>query len=153
MKIIQKIENQHIIYKESEAVYLTDLKIKKKKKNIDEALVFLMIEDAKKRIDGLQDSNFIKIIPVIQIDVNIVWKHYTQFHGLDYPRVVGEYKDYKFDIRYDYSGIQNQEPIGCGLWLTMYKNGNKIGVAKSSNIQYLIDFAEKYLRSQLIACL
>lgn len=80
----------------------------------------------------------------------IKWIEQNNLFGLDYSTKLGTYKDFTFDIRYDYDGKPNEKPE-CGLWLTVYFCGAKVmsangtleGVTKSAE-NYLERFLQKY---------
>lgn len=56
----------------------------------------------------------------------INWIEQDKFFGLDFSTKKGKFKDYEFDIRYDYDGKPNIKPENCGLCLVIYKNRSKV---------------------------
>lgn len=84
--------------------------------------------------------------------INLIqWQTNSRFYGLDYSTRFGVYKDFTFDIRYNYCGKPNIEPpINCGLWLTIYFKHAKIESIHSASEVGLMEESEKYLELFLI---
>ncbi|MES2287524.1 MAG: hypothetical protein V4547_17650 [Bacteroidota bacterium] len=73
----------------------------------------------------------------------IIWTEQDKFYGLDYSTKKGEYKDFTFDIRYDYCGDATTRPK-CGCCLLIYFKNKRIE-SKMGDIDLLTVIAEKYL--------
>ncbi len=75
----------------------------------------------------------------------ISWTEQNTLFGLDYSTKVGKYKDFKFDIRYDYDGDPKNNP-NCGIFMLVYFNGVRLREYWSGRISDLTESAEEYLR-------
>jgi hypothetical protein len=77
----------------------------------------------------------------------ISWTEQDKKFGLDYSTKLGTYKDFEFDIRYDYDGDENVRPSG-GLCLVIYFKKKRIegcfGGIRSLT-KYSEDFLVKFL--------
>ena len=73
----------------------------------------------------------------------IKWIEQNNLFGLDYSTKLGTYKDFTFDIRYDYDGNPSEKPE-CGLWLTVYFCGAKV-MSANGTLDGLTKSAENYL--------
>jgi hypothetical protein len=75
----------------------------------------------------------------------IIWTEQNQLFGLDYSSKKGTFHDYEFDIRYDCDGECKVKPENCGLYLTVFKNKNKVASKFGFTIEALVKFSENYL--------
>jgi hypothetical protein len=75
----------------------------------------------------------------------IIWTEQNEFFGLDYSSKKGTFHDYEFDIRYDCDGELKVKPENCGLYLTVFKNKNKVASKFGFTIEALVKFSENYL--------
>lgn len=78
----------------------------------------------------------------------IEWVDYHKFYGLDYSTKLGKFKDYTFDIRYDYCGDSKVKPEKCGLALTIYFKNKQIE-SKLGNMTGLINYSERYIQNEI----
>lgn len=78
----------------------------------------------------------------------INWIDQDKFFGLDYSSKKGTFKDYTFDIRYDYCGDAKLKPE-CGLALCIYFKKKRIE-SKLGNMKGLVSYSEKYLKEELL---
>ena len=75
----------------------------------------------------------------------IIWTEQNELFGIDYSSKKGIFHDYEFDIRYDYDGECKVKPENCGLYLTVFKNKNKVTSKFGFTIEALVKFSENYL--------
>jgi hypothetical protein len=75
----------------------------------------------------------------------IIWTEQNEFFGLDYSSKKGTFHDYEFDIRYDCDGELKVKPENCGLYLTVFKNKNKVASKFGFTIEALVKFSKNYL--------
>lgn len=75
----------------------------------------------------------------------IIWTEQNELFGIDYSSKKGKFHDYEFDIRYDYDGDPKIKPENCGLYLTVFKNNNKVASKFGSTIEHLVKFSQHYL--------
>ena len=73
----------------------------------------------------------------------IKWIEQHNLFGLDFSTKLGTYKDFTFDIRYDYDGNPSENPK-CGLCLTVYFCGAKV-MSAYGTLDILTKTAENYL--------
>lgn len=78
----------------------------------------------------------------------IEWVDYDKFYGLDYSTKLGKFKDYTFDIRYDYCGDSKVKPEKCGLALTIFFKGKRIE-DKLGNLKGLVHYSEMYIQNEI----
>lgn len=79
----------------------------------------------------------------------IVWTENNKYFGLDYPTMLGKYKSFEFDIRYDCDGDFTTPPDNCGLWMIIYYNNAKIDQNHGHSVDSLVKIAEKYLENHI----
>lgn len=82
-----------------------------------------------------------------EIKHKIDWIEQNKLFGLDYSSKKGTYKDFTFDIRYDYDGDSNIKP-NCGCVLVIYFKNAKIS-HRFGNIESLSQFAQDYLEETI----
>jgi hypothetical protein len=78
----------------------------------------------------------------------IQWADYDTFYGLDYSTRLGKYKDYTFDIRYDYDGDIKIKPENCGMCLCIYFKRARIE-GKLGNLIGLTNYSEMYIQNEI----
>ncbi len=78
----------------------------------------------------------------------IDWKEQNEFYGLDYSSKTGVYKDFTFEIRYDYDGDPKSKP-DCGCCLHIYFKNHYIEDTKFGDMDFLTKQAEVYLENFL----
>jgi len=78
----------------------------------------------------------------------IEWVEHDKFYGLDYSTKLGKFKNYTFDIRYDYCGDSKVKPEKCGLSLTVYFKGKQIE-SKLGNLKGLVKYSEIYIQNEI----
>lgn len=78
----------------------------------------------------------------------IRWTEQNVLFGLDYSSKKGEYKDFTFDIRYDYDG-DSKVNVDCGCCLDIYFKSARIDFAFGKTIEELTNHSESYLESFL----
>ena len=77
----------------------------------------------------------------------IVWEEENnKFFGLDFSTLKGKWKDFNFDIRYDYDGNSRFKPIDCTIWLTIYLKNSKIKSTFSKDIEVLKQRSNNFLK-------
>lgn len=79
----------------------------------------------------------------------IAWIGQDNFYGLDHVSKSGRFKDFVFQIHYDYDGNPREKP-NCGLWLTVLFKQNRLKMISGKSISKLMESAEEYL-SEFIA--
>jgi hypothetical protein len=80
----------------------------------------------------------------------INWTEQNKFYGLNYSSKTGLYKDFVFDIRYDYDGGErNIKPEKCECCLTISFNRVYIEKTKFGDIDSLTKEADEYLEKFL----
>lgn len=80
----------------------------------------------------------------------ITWTEQNILFGLDYSSKKGIYKDFSFDIRYDYDGIDPKiKPNHCECNLTIKFKGAQIYDRFGINIDDLTEASELYLQAFL----
>jgi hypothetical protein len=81
----------------------------------------------------------------------INWTEQNKLYGLNYSSKTGLYKDFVFDIRYDYDGDKPKvKPEDCGCCLSISFNSIYIEKTKFGDIDSLTKEAEKYLEKFLL---
>ncbi len=80
----------------------------------------------------------------MEIKPLINWTEQNTLFGLDYSTKVGKYKDFKFDIRYDYDGDPKHNP-NCGLFMIVYFQGVRLREYWAGTISHLTESAEECL--------
>ena len=78
----------------------------------------------------------------------IQWTDSDKFYGLDYSTRLGKYKDFTFDIRYDYCGDSKVKPEKCGMTLCIYYKGAKIE-DRLGNLKGLTNYSERYIQNEI----
>lgn len=76
---------------------------------------------------------------------SIIWTEQNELFGLDYSSKKGKFHDYEFDIRYDYDGDPRIKPEDCGLYLTVFKNNNKVASKLGFTVESLVRYSINYL--------
>lgn len=76
---------------------------------------------------------------------SIIWTEQNDFFGIDYSSKKGKFHDYEFDIRYDYDGDPKLKPEDCGLYLTVFKNNNKVDSKLGFTVESLVRYSINYL--------
>jgi hypothetical protein len=82
-----------------------------------------------------------------EIKYKIDWIEQDKLFGLDYSSKKGTYKDFTFDIRYDYCGDSKIKP-DCGCCLLIYFKNVRIE-NKFGNIKSLTNYSEEYLKETI----
>jgi hypothetical protein len=78
----------------------------------------------------------------------IEWTEQNNLYGLDYSTKKGTYKDFTFDIRYDYCGDSKIKP-NCGCCLVIYFKNAKID-STFGKVNGLTSYSERYLDDFLL---
>lgn len=74
------------------------------------------------------EKQYMRINKILK-SCSIIWKEGSrEYFGLDYSYLIGNYGDFKFDIRYDSDGEDHSvEPKNCGFVLNVFVCGSMVG--------------------------
>lgn len=77
------------------------------------------------------------------------WILQEEFFGLNYSTRISHWKDFTFDIRYDYDGDPSKKPE-CGLCLCIYFRGKRVECklgTENTLVEYCNAFMEQILKT------